>query len=149
MIGNRSIPPVTVIPVLSYDDVRTAAAWLCDAFGFAERLRIGDHRIQLTVGDGAVVVAARQAGPAGAEAGPAVAAAAPTPFGHVMVRVEDAEGHHARARERGARILQPPTDFPYGERQYRAEDPGGHHWVFSQSIADVDPKDWGGTLVSG
>lgn len=86
---------------------------------------------------------------AGAEAGPAVAAAAPSPFGHVMVRVEDAEGHHARARERGARILQPPTDFPYGERQYRAEDPGGHHWVFSQSISDVDPKDWGGTLVSG
>jgi len=25
-------------------------------------------------------------------------------------------------------------------------DPGGHRWTFSQSIADVDPADWGGTL---
>ena len=38
----------------------------------------------------------------------------------------------------------PPTDFPYGERQYSVEDPGGHRWTFSQSIADVDPRTWGG-----
>jgi uncharacterized glyoxalase superfamily protein PhnB len=42
---NRSIPSSTVIPVLVYPDVREAAAWLESAFGFAERLRIGDaHR---------------------------------------------------------------------------------------------------------
>ena len=29
----------------------------------------------------------------------------------------------------GARILEPPTDFPYGERQCRVEDPGGHVWT--------------------
>jgi uncharacterized glyoxalase superfamily protein PhnB len=39
-------------------------------------------------------------------------------------------------------------DYPYGERQYSAVDVGGHHWTFSESIADVDPADWGGELVS-
>lgn len=49
-------------------------------------------------------------------------------------------------RVHGARILSPPTDFPYGERQYNAEATGGHRWTFSQSIADVDPATWGGEL---
>ncbi len=34
----------------------------------------------------------------------------------------------------------------YGERQYNAEDPWGHQWTFSQTLADVDPADWGGIL---
>ena len=25
---------------------------------------------------------------------------------------------------------------------------GGHRWTFSQSIADVDPAEWGGVLVT-
>jgi uncharacterized glyoxalase superfamily protein PhnB len=66
--------------------------------------------------------------------------------GAVLVRVPDADRHHERARESGARILHPPTDYPYGERQYVAEDLGGHVWTFSQTIADVDPASWGGTL---
>jgi len=44
-----------VIPVLIYPDVREAVAWLSAAFGFVERIRIGEHRrAQLQVGDGAV-----------------------------------------------------------------------------------------------
>jgi uncharacterized glyoxalase superfamily protein PhnB len=55
MKRNRSVPAATVIPVLIYPDVREAVAWLSAAFGFAERLRIGEsHRAQLRVGDGAV-----------------------------------------------------------------------------------------------
>ncbi len=63
----------------------------------------------------------------------------------MLVHVDDADRHHERAIKAGARILQPPTDFPYGERQYSAEDLGGHLWTFSQSIADVDPVSWGAT----
>jgi uncharacterized glyoxalase superfamily protein PhnB len=63
------------------------------------------------------------------------------------VRVEDADAHHDRAVAHGARVVSPPTDYPYGERQYTALDLGGHHWTFSESIADVDPADWGGILV--
>ena len=52
---------------------------------------------------------------------------------------------HAR-RPRGARSSTEPTDHVYGERQYSAEDPWGHRWTFSQTLADVDPADWGGIL---
>jgi uncharacterized glyoxalase superfamily protein PhnB len=54
------------------------------------------------------------------------------------------DAHHDRATKAGATILGAPTDYPYGERQYTAHDLGGHLWTFSQSIADVDPADWGG-----
>lgn len=136
MLTNRSMPPGGVVPELGYSDARAAAAWLCDAFGFREHLRIGVHRVQLVLGDGAVVVTQRPAG------------VLTDAVSHgVMVRVADANGHHARAASRGARIVQPPTDHPYGERQYTAVDPGGHRWTFSQSIADVDPAAWGGVIV--
>jgi uncharacterized glyoxalase superfamily protein PhnB len=59
MKHNRSIPPVTVIPVLVYPDVRAAVRWLTAAFGFVERTRIGEsHRAQMSIGaDGAMIVA--------------------------------------------------------------------------------------------
>lgn len=136
MLANRSIPPTTVIPVLAYQDVNQAAAWLCEAFGFSVRLRIGDHRVQLNVGDGAVIVRELHATEAGATLG----------VGHsVTIRIEDADAHCERAKSRGARITQEPLTQPYGERQYNAEDFAGHSWTFSQSVADVDPAEWGGT----
>ena len=139
VIDNRSSPRSTVIPVLTYDDVAEASAWLCRAFGFKERLRIGDHRIQLVFGDGAVIVTAGRTERRGA-AGPITHS--------VHVRVQDADAHHEQAQRSGAQILQPPTDYPYGERQYSAVDLAGHHWTFSESIADVDPATWGGTAIS-
>ena len=57
MKKNRSIPKATVIPVLIYPDVREAVAWLTAAFGFEERLKIGEnHRSQMKVGDGGAVI---------------------------------------------------------------------------------------------
>jgi uncharacterized glyoxalase superfamily protein PhnB len=55
--------------------------------------------------------------------------------------------HCARARAAGAEILDGPTDWEYGERQYHARDPFGHRWLFSETLADVRPEDWGGTTV--
>jgi uncharacterized glyoxalase superfamily protein PhnB len=141
MRTNRSIPSAVVIPVLIYPDVREAVAWLSAAFGFVERLRIGDnHRSQLSVGDGAVIVADVRHD----RRPPRAREVTHT----VLVRVEDADAHCARAREHGARILMEPTDFEYGERQYAAADPAGHEWTFSQTLDDVDPKAWGGTLLA-
>jgi uncharacterized glyoxalase superfamily protein PhnB len=134
MLSNRSIPRSTVIPELGYADIGEAIEWLSRAFGFTLRIRIADHRAQLNVGDGAVALTTRPAGDTSAA------------LTHgVLVRVEDADAHCERARSHGARILRPPTDYPFGERQYTALDVGGHSWTFSQSIADVDPRDWGGT----
>jgi uncharacterized glyoxalase superfamily protein PhnB len=137
---NRSMPHGVVIPVLAYRDVPGAVEWLCGAFGFVERLRIGSHRAQLTVGEGSVIVTGL----------PPDSYPPPASGSHhsVMVRVADVQAHHERAKAFGARVLAAPADFPYGERQYTAEDLGGHHWTFSQSIADVDPADWGGVLIA-
>jgi uncharacterized glyoxalase superfamily protein PhnB len=125
------MPASTVIPVLAYPDVAEAVTWLGAAFGFTLRLGIGDHRAQLNAGDGAIVVT----GGAPPEA----------PRGDsIMVRVDDARVHCERARANGATIAMEPADFPYGERQYTAVDFTGRAWTFSESIADVDPRDWGG-----
>lgn len=133
MLANRSMPRCTVIPELAYPDVGEAIDWLCRAFGFTLRIRIANHRAQLNVGDGAVVLTELQSD-------------ASQDHAHsVMVRVSDATNHHERAKQHGARILRPPADYPYGERQYTAEDFAGHRWTFSQSIADVAPESWGGT----
>ena len=124
--------------MLVYPDVREAVAWLTEAFGFAERLRIGEnHRSQLSFGDAAVIVADVRN-----ERRPP----RPGEVTHsVVVRVEDAKAHCERARQHGARIVMEPTDFEYGERQYSAEDPAGHHWTFSETLRDVAPEEWGGT----
>jgi uncharacterized glyoxalase superfamily protein PhnB len=138
VIANRSVPPASVIPELAYRDVLEASAWLCNAFGFTERLRIGTHRVQLVFGNGAMVVT---------ELGENAPPEADRATHAMLVRVEDAQRHHDQAARAGAKILDAPTDFPYGERQYNAEDLGGHRWTFSQSIADVDPLTWGGTPI--
>ena len=135
MLSNRSIPKTTVIPVLAYPDVNQAAAWLCNAFGFSVRLRVGDHRVQLNVGDAAVIVRELRPNEVDASLG----------IGHsVTIRVENADAHFERAKARGARITQEPQTQPYGERQYNAEDFAGHSWTFSQSVADIHPTEWGG-----
>jgi uncharacterized glyoxalase superfamily protein PhnB len=140
MKANRSAPASAVIPVLIYPDVPAAVAWLSAAFGFAERLRIGEgHRSQLRVGDGDVIIAEAHGDRRPPRAGEVTHS--------VMVRVQDARAHCERARAHGARILMEPADQVYGERQYNAEDLAGHLWTFTQTLADVDPAVWGGQLI--
>ncbi len=121
--------------MLAYSDVNQAATWLCDAFGFRVRVRIGNHRVQLNVGDAAVILRELRPNEAGGALGMGFS---------VTVRVEDADAHCNRARRHGARIIQEPTTHPYGERQYNASDFAGYSWTFSQSVADVHPEEWGG-----
>ena len=130
MLTNRSMPSSTVIPQLPYDAVILAADWLERVFGFTTRLRIADHRIQMNVGDGHVVLVQG------------------TGRVSIMVRVSDLDAHHAAASAAGAQIAAAPETFPYGERQYTAIDCGGHVWKFSQSVEDKAPEEWGGTSVN-
>lgn|SRR5215207_5679103 len=132
MTRNRSMPSAVIIPELPYPDVRAAVDWLCRTFGFVERLRIGAHRAQLSFGAGSLVVTQRSE-----ESNASFS---------VMVRVDEIDNHYEHVKQSGARIIDPPTDYPYGERQYTVEDPGGHRWTFSETIADIDPKSWGGIL---
>ena len=142
MLTNRSAPPATITPVLFYPDVRAAVAWLESAFGFEQRVRIGDaHRAQLRVGsDGAVVVAETGADRAAPGGGPAT---------HVIkVRVPDVDAAFSRARECGARVIDELTTWEYGERSGVLEDIGGHRWELTQTVRDVAPEHWGGITVA-
>ena len=138
MLPNRSIPDCVVIPELAYADVDGAVRFLCEGFGFKERLRIGNHRVQLLVGSGAVVVMDRSR---------ESTAAAPPSGQAILVRVEHVDVHFARTVAAGAEILSPPTTHPFGERQYSALDIGGHRWTFSETVSDIDPASWGGSLL--
>jgi len=135
MIENRSAPPGAVVPVLVYRDVPKAIEWLSGAFGFEERLRTpaepngNVHHAQLSVGQGSIMLNGNPD--------------APKSSGGVLVFVNDVDAHHERAKKFGAKIVNPPKTAEFGERQYTGEDPEGHRWTFSQSMADVDPKDWG------
>jgi uncharacterized glyoxalase superfamily protein PhnB len=142
MLRNRSAPPATVTPVLVYPDVRDAVAWLEAAFGFEERVRIGDsHRAQMRVGvDGAIVVA---------DVGGDRAAPGSGSQTHLIkVRVPDVDSAFARACEGGARVVEDLTTFEYGERSGIVEDIAGHRWELTQTVRDVEPEEWGGKTVS-
>ena len=142
MLTNRSAPPVTVTPVLVYPDVRAAVTWLETAFGFEERVRIGDaHRAQMRVGqDGALVVADVR--------GQQVAPSAGSVTHVIKVRVPDVDAAFIRARDAGARVTEEPTSHEYGERSCTLEDPAGHRWELTQTVRDVEPEEWGGVTVS-
>jgi uncharacterized glyoxalase superfamily protein PhnB len=143
---NRSIPPVSVVPMLVYPDVRAAVDWLSQVFGFVERTRIGEsHRSQMAIGtDGAVIIVEAGAN----EVVPTAGAVTQS----VRVRVEDANAEHERVRARiagrGGQVLHAPTDRPYGERDFLVEDLAGHQWEFCETLRDVAPEEFGCETVS-
>jgi uncharacterized glyoxalase superfamily protein PhnB len=138
MLTNRSAPPATVTPVLIYPDVRAAVEWLQSAFGFEEKVRIGDaHRSQLAFGtDGAIVVADVRRDKVAPSGGVVTQ--------EIKLRVDDVDEALTRAREAGAKVLEEPTTWEYGERSCLVEDPFGHRWELTQTVQDVAPAEWGG-----
>jgi uncharacterized glyoxalase superfamily protein PhnB len=142
MKHNRSIPPVAVIPVLVYPDVRAAVDWLTAAFGFAERTRIGEsHRAQMSIGaDGAMIVAD--------VAGERQQPRTDVVTHEIKVRVEDVAAQFERARAAGAKVLEPPVDREYGERECTIEDLAGHRWQFTETLRDIAPEEYGCQTVA-
>jgi uncharacterized glyoxalase superfamily protein PhnB len=125
-----------VTPVLIYPDVRVAVAWLESAFGFEERVRIGDaHRAQLRVGaDGAIVVADVRSDQVAPSAGVVTHL--------VKVRVPDVDAAFARARDFGARVLE--------SRQRTAgssvcSGPARHRWELTETVPRRQASGAGGS----
>lgn len=116
----------TFIPMRSYPDLDAAVHWLREVFNARERLRVPGQRVQLTVGNGAVVVMAWDAVATPATGGrpPAV----------LMVRVPNVDTAYARAVALGGASLAPPTDLADGERQATVRDPAGHTWTLTHRL---------------
>ena len=146
-------PPPRDWPRLSssvfYRDAQAAIEWLCQAFGFAVRLKVEGEggRIEhseLTYGEGLIMVG--QEGGSSAERpwkarmrSPRSVDGANTQC--LMLFVDDADAHCAHARQHGARIVEEPATHDYGDdywtdRSYGALDPEGHLWWITQRVRD-------------
>ena len=134
-VNNRSMPPSSVIPVLTCRDFDATITWLCDMFGFRERWRAGEHRAQLTLGNSTIVITKQ-------------ATDLEIHNSAMLVRVDDVMEHFKQLKEKGVAVLRAPQVFPYGEMQYTVEDLDGTVWTFSESVKDVLPEEWGGVSAN-
>jgi len=132
-----------------YRDAAAAIDWLCQAFGFAVRIRVegAGGRIEhseLSYGEGVVMVAQEGA----ARDARAWKRHLRSPLGadgvntqSLMLYVDDAQAHCAQARAHGARIVVEPAVQDYGadhwsDLSYAALDPEGHLWWVAQRLRD-------------
>jgi uncharacterized glyoxalase superfamily protein PhnB len=127
--------PQQIIPYLAYADAPAAITFLCRAFGFEEKFRypMEDGRVghaELVLRESAIFLASLWP-----ELGLASPKDLPGVHCQYYVRVDDLDGHHARARAAGATIVAAPADSGHGERTYRAVDPEGHRWIFASKPA--------------
>ncbi|MEE8600650.1 VOC family protein [Euzebya tangerina] len=131
-----------VIASLTYDDVDAAITWLCDTFGFRERVsaRVAHEGVtyhaEIEVGERGLIML----GP------PFSDRSSPRTHGGttlmLVAYVDDIQAHFARTREAGATIMAEIEDTFYGDLTYRASDVEGHHWMFSQRVKDIPPEEW-------
>lgn len=145
MIANRSVPAEIILPHVVYRDVPSAISWLTRVFGFTEHYRYG--------APGAVDGAQMYLGRAYIMVRRARGESTPVQLGYgtqsLTIFVEDVDGHYARTRAEGAKIVEELHETEYGERQYGAEDLDGHHWLFARHARDVGPEEWGATIAKG
>jgi uncharacterized glyoxalase superfamily protein PhnB len=129
-----------VYPCLGYRDAKAAIRWLCEAFGFEERMVYpgeGDREVahaELSLGPGILMLGSQRAdAPSAGELTPRSADGkldfARIPFS-VYVAIEDVDAHCERARPAGAEIVLEPFDTDYGSRDYSARDLEGNVWSF-------------------
>ena len=135
-----------------YSDAAAAIDWLCKAFGFEVRLKVEGDRGQiehseLTYGEGLIMVA--QEAPDSPRAWKSVLRSPKSLKGattqSLMLFVDDADAHCARARSLGAKIVEEPATHDYGadywaDRSYGALDPEGHLWWITQRVRNPPPK---------
>lgn len=139
---NRSVPVDTVLPHVVYRNLPEAIEWLNRTFGFEEYYRYGDPPAGGQIRAGKAAIQVRQA--RGAERVPAQVGCGTQ---SLTIFVDDVDGHYARAKAAGAKILEEPHETVYGEYQYAAEDLDGHHWLFSRHATDRSPQEWGAVVA--
>jgi uncharacterized glyoxalase superfamily protein PhnB len=114
-----------IYPVIHYDDLEKAVAYLGETFGFTEHMlhRTPDGKLQyaeLTL-DGCTVGMGPSSGGGPFELGPTA----------IYVAMDDRpDAIHDRAAGVGAEIVMGLTDQDYGSREFAARDLEGNVWCF-------------------
>jgi uncharacterized glyoxalase superfamily protein PhnB len=130
-----------------YQDAVKAIDWLCEAFGFEVRLKVEGEpgqivHSELTYGEGVIMVSPEK------HTSPdhpwQAQMRSPKSLGgmstqSIMLYVDDVDAHCARARAKGAVIVEEPSMQDYGDeycadRSYGAIDLEGHVWWISQRV---------------
>ncbi|NYE71557.1 VOC family protein [Microlunatus parietis] len=135
----------TFSPMLAYENAGAAIAFLTEAFGFTETMRLvgDDGRIghaELSYGNGKIMLVDFDRGYQGPRHHAETCAAArqwldnPYVVNGVYVVVEDVEAHFKRAEAAGATMLSGIEEGVPG-KLYRAADPEGQRWMFNQPPA--------------
>lgn len=128
-----------VFDTLRYERPRTAMEWLIEAFGFERHTVVaaGGEDVRhalLRFGSSLLMIGGTRAGDP-LKIIPPQQASSPhlggihTQVIHVVVA--DPDAHRAHAAEKGAAILEPPSNVASGVRRYVARDPEGYVWRFS------------------
>ena len=121
--------PSLLFPALRYRDARAAIAFLVDVLGFTEAAVYGegervDHAELVRASGGAVMLGSAREDSTIAGLPPGVCAV------YVAVGQGELTRLHDRAREAGARIVEPLRDEDYGGQGFTCLDPEGVHWFF-------------------
>lgn len=127
-----------IYPCLGYRDAKAAIRWLCDAFGFEQRMvHPGEDRevahAELNLGPGIVMLGSASDDMAVVDTD-ALTAGGEVDFSRIpfalYVAIENVDMHCERARDAGAEIVREPNDTDYGSREYACRDLEGNVWSF-------------------
>jgi uncharacterized glyoxalase superfamily protein PhnB len=136
--GETRTTAPNIYPCLGYRDAKAAIRWLCDAFGFEERMvHPGEDRevahAELSLGAGIVMLGSASDDMPAVDTDAFTAGGEPDfsriPFA-LYVAIEDVDAHCERARAAGAEIVREPNDTDYGSREYACRDLERNVWSF-------------------
>ena len=131
-MANRSMP--SIIPYLTVQDVSRSLEFYRDAYGFVptgEPMMDGNGNLlhaEMTHENGMIMMGREGAwdhqtkSPSTTHVRPPVS---------LYVYVKNVDQHYLKAKEAGARIIEPPADLFWGDRVYQSTCIDGFHWTFA------------------
>ncbi len=120
-----------ITPYLVAEDAPALLAFLADAFGAVERMRV-------PMPDGSIAHAEVEIGGAPVMLGSANAEMGfPSLSAQIHLYVEDVDAVYAQAVGAGATSVAEPADQFYGDRIARVLDPAGNTWSIASHIEEV------------
>lgn len=137
----------SIVPFVRYTDPSVAIRWLSHVLGAREVLRmtLPDGRIghaELSLGTGMITVGLST------EPSPGAPPTRSTSRAMTLVFVDDVDAAVQRALASGGELVDPASDQPWGLRQALVADPEQHLWELSAHLREVEPAEWGATIIA-